>query len=1031
MRKHHILIATSLLALALAFWLWPKGSSHTDSKNSSDSNSSELEKRRKARRSGEFDNTPASMSGKVVAADGNAPIEGAIVSLALRKIDGGLVGQAGQSSAPLTTTTDSAGRFQIENLKPGRYSVSTTSRGFKPQSLDGIRVEGGQERDDVNFALEAGGHLVTGVVTDIGGGPVGFAFVRARKNGDFSVSAIFRAPLAATSNDNGEYELNLDDGSYTFEVFHEDYRTERKSVAVGGQDRRVDFVLTPGSVIEGVVLRSGDDKPVAGATVTWNKIGQTGGFAISGVTMNSSAETDSEGRFALRGLGSGALELRAYAPHASSPEPTIAELSIAETISDVVVYVDEAFVVSGFVVNKGSEKQAASDVMLGAYNVSPGALFAADTPSASDGYFEIHGVQPGSYTVGALAEEKLPNFFGESVTVVDKDVTDLVVTVDGGHSLSGIVNPPQVTTITLEVDMNEVGLSNMMQAVGSFLVRTRSAKDGSFTLKGVGKGSYTLVAEAESGDTGSLPVEVKEDLSGLKLTMESRASASGIVVDADGQPVEGVDVRFTSNDGSASRGMFFRGPGFGGNASVTGTDGRFKKVGLADGAFGVQVFAGAQLAWAGAEEGDSRTDPVVVNIVEGKDRSDLRLEVESRSHRIRGTVQGPDGLLLADAWVTARRVADVDAPDHDEDDDDKRWRGWTPAETPVLTDADGAFEVKNLRSGRYDITAEGTRGGAKGEVKRVKTDSRIHIKIKDLGKLSGKVSRAGNPVQDYVVSIEGPQRRRVHVLRDDGSFHLRRLEAGEYKIEITASNGVASSTADVESGKEAEVKIQLAAFGSITGVLVDTNTGEPLPNISAVATMERDNSDNSKFASNAIGLMTGMGPSTSEHGEFRVGKLGAGEGTIYFMDPKAKGFQIVASKEFTLEPGADIDLGDIHGSLPSSVPEEKRGTLGMKTTVANTCPVADAEVDETELSEGEHLWIVSIDEGGPAEEAGAKICDRITTVEGIEVQQVGARPLEQLLTRGVEVDTTVTVGVHRKSGATTLSLQPDHAEDEI
>jgi protocatechuate 3,4-dioxygenase beta subunit len=1019
MRKSHLLVAASLLTLALAYWLWPRATNSSDSQNSSASESSEIEKRRAARRDGKVDNTPASVSGRVVALDDNAPLEGAIVSVALRRIDGGLVGQAGQSSAPRATTTDSEGRFRIDNLKPGRYSFSTTMQGYKPQHVEGIRLEGGEERDDINFTLEAGGHLVTGTVTDIGGGPVSFAFVRARKNSDFSVSSIFRAPLTATTNANGEYTLNLDDGSYSFDVFHEDYRTEkRRRVAIGGQDRRVDFVLTPGSMIEGVVLRKSDDQPVPGATVTWVRMGQTGGFAFSGITMNSSAETDSEGKFSLRGLGSGAVEVSAFSKHSSSREPTTVELAIAETVSDVVVYVDEAYMISGFVLNKGSEETAASDVMLGAYNLPPaGALFAADTPSASDGYFEIHGVHPGSYTVGALAEEKLPNLFGEAVTIVDQDVTDVIIKVDGGNSLSGFVNPPQVATITLEVNVEDVGFSTILQAAGSFLVRTRSAADGSFTLKGVGQGEYSLVATAESGAKGKLPVEVKGDLDGLTIAMEERASASGIVVDSAGHPVEGVDVRFSATDGSDQGAMNFRGPNSR-QATMTGADGRFKKVGLADGAFEVRVFGGSQLAWANAKGKDKHTAKMVT-IENGTSVTGLRFEVEARNHSISGTVLGTDGALLADAWVTARRVGDVDSPPP-KDGEDREWRRWSPSETPVLTDADGAFVIPKLRSGLYDITAEGTRNGAKGEVERVKMDTRVNIRIEDLGRLSGQVKQAGNPVKDYIVSVKGPQRRRVHVLRDDGKFNLPRLESGEYGVEITSTEGVASATAQVEPGKEAVVAIQLASFGSVSGILLDAATGEPIADISAVATMDRDQA---KFASNAMELITGMGPSTGDEGEFRVGKLGAGEGTIYFMDPEAKGFSIIAQKEFTLEPGEDLDLGEIHGTITERIPRDKKGFIGLAMTVASQCPVEEAADNAAEVSEGEHLWVVSVIENSPAEDAGAEPCDRITSANGMSVSDVGPEALQMLLTRTLEAGDTVTVGVTRKSGDTTLTME--------
>jgi hypothetical protein len=203
-----------------------------------------------------------------------------------------------------------------------------------------------------------------------------------------------------------------------------------------------------------------------------------------------------------------------------------------------------------------------------------------------------------------------------------------------------------------------------------------------------------------------------------------------------------------------------------------------------------------------------------------------------------------------------------------------------------------------------------------------------------------------------------------------------------------------------------------------------------MPKISAVATMDRDES---KFASNAIELMTGMGPSTSPKGEFRVGKLGAGEGVIYFMDPKAKGFNIIAQRSFKLSAGESLDLGEIHGARADSVPEDKRGTLGMETTIASVCPLADEEekaASAEDESAGEKLWIIMLVKDGPAESAGAKICDQVTIVNGMDGEVIGAQALQQVLRMGLEAGQTSTVAVNRKSGPTTLSILIAPEEDE-
>jgi hypothetical protein len=624
--------------------------------------------------------------------------------------------------------------------------------------------------------------------------------------------------------------------------------------------------------------------------------------------------------------------------------------------------------------------------------------------------------------VGAAAEERQPNFFGESITVVDKDLSDIIVSVDPGNTLVGRIEPPQEAQITMTVEVEDMGFSTMMQSAGAFLVNARSNKKGEFTLKGVGNGSYTIIAKADSGDEGELPVEVSGDASDLVVTLEGRATARGIVLDSRGNPVEGAQVEFEARAQRSRPNFNINGAG---KQTLTGPDGRFVHVGLADGTFDVTVSDGGQLAWAGAAEKE-RFDAKLVNIENRQNPPELRLVVETRDHSLKGLVLGPDSTPLPDAWVTATwlNAEDAEKPESDEDQDSERkqrrkWR-WTPPEAPVLTDESGRFTISKLRDGHYELVAEGLRGGAKGSLDRAKVDTQVTIRIESLGTLMGKVSKGGGPLGDYVILADGPNRRRVHVVRDDGSYKLPRLEPGEYKLKVSSTEGSATATATVKTGEDTIMNLKLANFGSVSGTLIEATSGEPLVGIAAVASV---GGDGSEWAENAMELMMGAGPRTDKEGNFRVGKLSAGEGQLFLFDPKSKGFQMIAMESFTLQPGENKDLGKINGVLPNRVAKEERGTLGIRTEVKSLADsVCEGEVDRSEsIGDGEHLWITRLDEGGPAQQSGAEKCDRVTSVQGVDAQ-AGARTLEQLLEADVKIGTTVTVGVMRESGPTTLSI---------
>ncbi len=1008
MRKSHVLLAALIALAVVGIWLWPTSDTSRQETDTQASSASGLEERREARRNGTISSDMASLSGVVIHKADRSPIALALVSLRPRKMDGGLVSRAGQSPAPIVRRTDATGRFQIDGLSAGSYSLSASADGYIPMALDAVMLESGTSRSDLLFALRQGGRALRGTVSDIGGGPVASAQVRATLVSEFTIGTLFRAPFTATTNDKGDYELHLGDGRYRVSVFHEDYRRTEETVIIGGADRNADFVLTPGSMIEGIVLKRSDDSPVANALVTARPAGQGGGFTMSGIAFGGGAQTDEDGRFSLRGLGNGAFDLQAVAKHASSVQLTQVELGIAESLSDVIVYVDDAFTLSGFVVRDDGEETQEPGVLVGAYNLSPGAVFASATPSASDGYFEIHGVHPGTYTLGAAGEERQPTFFGDTITVTNEDIGDLLVKVKSGFTLTGHVTPPQEAQIHLEVDMEDMGFSKMLQVAGSFLVNGRSDAKGEFMLRGVGRGEYTLIAKTEAGSKAKLVIDVSDDMNDLALVLEERASASGIVVDAAGHPVEGVTVEVVAEGKPTMTAFNMMRPGV---ATMTGPDGRFVHLGLEDGDFGITVHENnTQLPWAGKED-EAALTPTHIEIKDGVSVRDLRLIVVSRNLTIGGSVLSATGTPLADAWVTAKLQTEQD----------RSRRRWSRGEDPVLTDVSGHFEITGLREGSYDLVAEGMRGEARGKAEEVKAGSNVTITVEALGGIHGRVSRAGEPVTNYVIAAIGPTRRRAHIVASDGKFELQRLEAGEYTIEVTSDVGTATMTTSLKSGEQSKATITLAAFGSISGTLVDVMTGDPIAGISVAASTGEGGG---RWAENALDMMQGKGPMTDDDGRFTVGKLGAGEGNVAFMDPAAKGFGMVARKEFQIAAGESVDLGTIQGRRPVRIDKEKRGTLGLVMDVGT----ADEHCSESKPAQGlpeasEHLWVTGVEKDGPAERSGVKRCDRITSAQGIAAEQAGPEGL-RLILNDVELGKTITLGLITASGSTTVSIEP-------
>ncbi len=896
MQSRYLRIAALAILVIAAYFLWSKRDppSQSDQDNKTESRNIS-EERPTAPRERQERGALSSISGIVLNKATQEPLPGARIALSRKRLDNGLVGIAGKAPAPLVQVSSADGRFRFHPLNAGQYSLSIAAKGFMPIAVDSLPLAANEEKSDLRFSLKPGGHKLFGSVTDIGGGPVAFALVRAKDFSSFQVSSLFRAPFTAMTNASGEYELYLDDGQYQVDVFHEDYRSEKRRLAIGGQDLNTDFILTPGSAVEGKVLRISDNSPVEGAMVTWTGMGKTRGFALSGVALNGSALTDASGHFSLRGLGNGSFEIRAVSRHASTKEPTIVSLSIAETASDIIVYVDEAYTISGHVMRKEDESSPEAGVMVGAYNVSPGALFAGNNPSAQDGFFEIQGVQPGSYTVGAAAEERLPNFFGTAVTVVDQDITDLLITVDSGYTISGRVSPPQEANLALQIDMQEIGFSSVISAASSALVNGRSLADGSFVLHGVGAGTFTLVANTEDGSEGTTEIQVDSDLKGIVLAIEERAQIRGIVTDSDGRPVSGARVQFKNDSESSVRSFTANSLA---KVTLTGNDGRFVHKGLANGHYGVTVHKKFQLQWsAPAAKAESRYSPKKIEVVDNQNPAPLKLVVVANSHAITGVVLDSEGSPLPDAWVSARwnedkAMTNVRA--------NRRQR-----ERPVLTDEAGEFKLEDLRAGSYTLWVEALHGSAKGKQDKVLVDTHVELKVEALGTLTGSVQIGNTPIEDYLLNIHGPTKRRVRIQNSEGAFTLKALEAGKYTLSVSCEEGVSTTAVRIESGKTATVAIALATFGSIRGIVLDAVTGDPIAGLAVIAHVGKDRS---QWAASAMQILDGSGPRTDENGHFRIERLNEGEGVFLILDPDAKGFAPLLQRDFTLSVGEDLDL---------------------------------------------------------------------------------------------------------------------------
>jgi protocatechuate 3,4-dioxygenase beta subunit len=319
---------------------------------------------------------------------------------------------------------------------------------------------------------------------------------------------------------------------------------------------------------------------------------------------------------------------------------------------------------------------------------------------------------------------------------------------------------------------------------------------------------------------------------------------SGTVVDEDGAPVAGAEVRtwgFVSMPADAP-------------PHVTDAQGKFRIGGLLASTYGLRVDAKG-FAPGSLDEIAVKLDQEVAN---------LRVALK-RGLTITGHVMGSDGSPIAGARVAFASDGPFVLQQANE-------RG------AVETDAGGRFELSDApaTSGRVTASAKGwadasaTAAGGAGDVT---------ITLTRPGSIHGTVvdARTGSPLASFTAWAEAEENGRVFVIggarvshdhettvdgSSDGTFTIDGLAPGSYVVHAVAkgfAENKSDSIAVTPAPDVAETQLALVRGGSIRGVIVEEGTNHPI----AGATVSASIAGKSRFgdvdSDNVAILVSGPG----------------------------------------------------------------------------------------------------------------------------------------------------------------------------
>ena len=350
----------------------------------------------------------------------------------------------------------------------------------------------------------------------------------------------------------------------------------------GASTSGIELLLYPGHTLSGRVTHSETGEPIAGVKISQKNYGN-----------EIKTETDADGRYRLFPVTNGQLIVdkegyriddssanRAASYYSNSPSASMVFLELGDELEATRdMKMAESITISGKVTRKNGDAIPDANVSL-VTTGGPGRNFTAKVKH--DGTYKIETLPNTNCRVKAVA----PGYargFSETVEVMDTSVTGVVVLLNMGGTMSGVVEDTKGKTVAgAEVSalgMVMIGNSGM----GDQLGRATTDAEGRFVLLNMPSGPVTLKASMKgyaSSANQKEEVEEGETRTDIRLTLRTPHYIAGRVTDKDKKPVVGANINFYSQDGSN------------GNAS-SDEDGKYRVEDLAEGTYSGHCWGGS------------------------------------------------------------------------------------------------------------------------------------------------------------------------------------------------------------------------------------------------------------------------------------------------------------------------------------------------------------------------------------------------------------------------------------------------------
>jgi hypothetical protein len=445
--------------------------------------------------------------------------------------------------------------------------------------------------------------------------------------------------------------------------------------------------------------------------------------------------------------------------------------------------------------------------------------------SEDDGSFALLGIAPGTLELRAALKGYV-TLEQDLGTLADRGrLDDLVVTLDRGLTLAGLVVWPDGT----KADGAQLVIEDSSQLHGFWRNKRPTAKTetgGTFEISGLKKGPFTIKVSAirpppegrretlhekrarKAAQWIALAERVQGDRQDLVLTLSPGGAVRGTVVDQDGVPVDTFKVHAKP-------------------VAARGTPGRTQSFRESGGSFTFEGLGEGEWSFVASTKEHAPGTDVLVSV---PDESTPVTLVVQKGIRISGRVTTSNGEPLEGARLSAYERSGNRNQNFD--------RSWSTGSTK--TDEDGTFTFKHLAPGKIQVSVEKSGYAKYSESDFTLTAGEqlegVAFALSVGGKIVGRLHpKPGVDVagQNILVRNRGHSYREQSKTDEDGRFTFAHVPPGTIIVQM--GNRQVQEEVTLADGQTVEVVLGLPQEGSIRLFGTVTRDGRAVVDVSVTA----------------------------------------------------------------------------------------------------------------------------------------------------------------------------------------------------